>query len=762
MLSQSDISPATIASKFINHTTKNIFLTGKAGTGKTTFLKHIIEHTHKKALIVAPTGIAAINAGGVTIHSLFQLPFGNFVPVSQNLSNQLQFKINDPASLIRNMQMSSMKRNLLREVELLIVDEVSMLRADLLDAMDVILKHVRNQRQRAFGGVQVLFIGDLLQLPPVVKDEEWGILKQHYKSIFFFDARVLQQEKPLYIELDKIYRQSDNEFIQLLNNLRQNQVTENDINLLNKYYQPGFKPALNQNYITLTTHNYKAINLNKEFLNNIQEPSFFFDAKVEGEFSEYSYPVEKTLELKKGAQIMFVKNDPTGAQRFFNGKIGVVSKLTNNSIEVTFNDTGKSINVDAYEWQNLKYVLNETTNEIEEEITGTFKQFPIKLAWAITVHKSQGLTFDKAIVDIGSAFAPGQVYVALSRLRSLNGLVLTSRINYNELSQDKDVMDFAKTKNQQAPLTELIDAETLVFLKQYLSQSFDFGPLSYQVKTHCESYTKDEKKSAKQKHHKWALAFKDEFENTKVHADKFVQQVMRIIEYKEPDYLNLLEKRVLAAKDYFTPYFKKSSATLLAQVELILNDKKTKVYLNELLELELAFYEQLKKMNKAFALCQAIVNKKEFTKSDVHSNDEARAERIKNIFLQGPKKAAEKSETTSAEKKALKKEKKPKEKIPDTKETSYLMYENGKTIEEIAQLRSMTAGTIEGHLAHYVATGKLDVKEFVSEEKIKHIIEASQKMDSTLYGALKQVLGDEYTYSEIKFAMAELNKTKEV
>ncbi len=763
MLPETETSPAAIASKFINHTTKNIFLTGKAGTGKTTFLKHIIQHTHKKAVIVAPTGIAAINAGGVTIHSLFQLPFGNFIPVAQNHNPNWQFKINDPSSLIKNMQMSSMKRNLLREMELLIIDEVSMLRADLLDAMDTVLKHIRGQRYKAFGGVQVLFIGDLLQLPPVVKDEEWELLKPHYKSVFFFDARVLQQEKPLYIELDKIYRQSDRQFIELLNNLRQNQVSEADINLLNRYYKPAFKPGLNENYIHLTTHNYKANNLNKDFLNNIAAPSCFFEAQIEGEFSEYAYPVEKTLELKKGAQIMFVKNDPTGAQRFFNGKIGVVTKLSDTVIEVTFNDTGNSINVDIYEWENLKYVLNETSNEIEEEVAGTFRQFPIKLAWAITVHKSQGLTFDKAIVDIGGAFAPGQVYVALSRLRSLDGLVLSSHINYNELAQNKDVMEYAKTKNEQPSLTELIDKETLVFVKQYLTESFDFGLLAYKVKTHCEGYTKDEKKSVKQKYQQWALDFKTELDNTKLHADKFIQQLSGIIENKEGDYLRRLEQRVLAAKDYFTPYFKKSSVALLKQVESIVGEKKVKTYLNELLELELAFYEQLKQMNKAFALCNAIVNKKEFTKADLDVNtiDLDRNERMKNLFAPPLKKSAEESSVPVAPKQKIKKEKIPKEKVPNTKETSYLLYQQGKTIEEIAQLRSMVAGTIESHLAHYVTKGVLKAKDFVAEEKINTILETSTKIGSTIYGAVKQALGDEYTYSEIRFAMAALNPVKE-
>ena len=311
-------SPAEIASKFINHTGKNIFLTGKAGTGKTTFLKYIVESTHKKCIVAAPTGIAAINAGGVTLHSLFQLPFGAFIPENIQATQTMYTKLNTPHSLIKEMQLNANKRNLLRELELLIIDEVSMLRADLLDAIDVILRSVRRNHTKAFGGVQILFIGDLLQLPPVVKDDEWQTLRNYYKSVYFFDARVLQQQKPLYVELDKIYRQDDAVFIGLLNNLRANKTTKADIDLLNSYHQPEFKPNPEENYITLTTHNVKADKINKEYLQNLGGQSFFYKARIDGEFNENTYPVELNLELKQGAQVMFVKNGLSGAQRFFN------------------------------------------------------------------------------------------------------------------------------------------------------------------------------------------------------------------------------------------------------------------------------------------------------------------------------------------------------------------------------------------------------------------------------------------------------------
>jgi len=305
-----------LASKFINNTNRHVFLTGKAGTGKTTFLKYIIHHTFKNVVVAAPTGIAAINAGGVTLHSLFLLPFGSFVPTNDNATVFSEhLKINNKNSLLRELKMHKNKRKLLQEMELLIIDEVSMLRSDLLDAIDTILQSVRRNR-RTFGGVQILFIGDLLQLPPVVKDAEWRILKQYYKSPFFFDAHALADNPPLYIELEKIYRQTDNTFINILNNLRNNTVNEHDVEVLNQHYQPDFKPKPTENYIKLTTHNNSADLLNNTELTKIKNPSYFFKAEIKDDFNENAYPLELTLELKKGAQIMFVKNDPSGGQRF--------------------------------------------------------------------------------------------------------------------------------------------------------------------------------------------------------------------------------------------------------------------------------------------------------------------------------------------------------------------------------------------------------------------------------------------------------------
>lgn len=402
-----NLTPAQIAEKFINNTNCPVFLTGKAGTGKTTFLKNIVKSTHKKTVVAAPTGIAAINAAGVTLHSLFQLPFGSFVPTDQFFSGDYGQKFNTPSSLFKEMKMGETKRKLINEMELLIIDEVSMLRADLLDAIDTVCKSIRKEPHLPFGGIQVLFIGDLLQLPPVVKDHEWRVLSDFYSSVYFFDAQVLQDKKPVFIELDKIYRQSDEKFIALLNELRDNAVTPALAQKLNEYYKPGFKTG-KEEYIYLTTHNAKANSINQKELNKIVAYSETYKATVTGDFNEYTYPVDPKLELKQGAQVMFIKNDPTGEQKFFNGKIGQVKELDQESITVEFSDGSTPVKVERYQWENTKFELNGSNNEIEEKVVGTFEQFPLRLAWAITIHKSQGLTFERAVIDLESVFAQGK------------------------------------------------------------------------------------------------------------------------------------------------------------------------------------------------------------------------------------------------------------------------------------------------------------------------------------------------------------------
>ena len=397
---------------FVNQTSKHVFLTGKAGTGKTTFLKYIQEHSFKKMAVVAPTGVAAINAGGVTIHSFFQLPLGPYLPSLQHNWELFDGRVNNQHSLFKNLRLSSAKRDLLRELDLLVIDEVSMVRADMLDAVDVILRHVRRQPAAAFGGVQVLYIGDLFQLPPVVKNDEWELLKQHYQSPFFFDAKVVQEDPPVYIELKKIYRQSDQGFISILNNIRNNKCSAEDLEKLHHFYKPDFYPAGEAHYITLTSHNEKAEAINRRELAKLPGKTYSYHAEISGEFYDRSYPAEEVISLKVGAQIMFIKNDKGENRRFYNGKIGVIKNVFEEKIYVSFPDETETLAVEKETWQNIKYNYNKEKDRIEEEELGTFRQYPIRLAWAITIHKSQGLTFEKAIIDAGASFAPGQVYVA--------------------------------------------------------------------------------------------------------------------------------------------------------------------------------------------------------------------------------------------------------------------------------------------------------------------------------------------------------------
>lgn len=758
--SLNNYSPAELAARCINQTNKPVFLTGKAGTGKTTFLRNIIEHTHKNAIIVAPTGIAAINANGVTIHSQFGVPFGLFIPDSSFKIDNYQVKVNTPYTMVKHLNMREQKRKLLQELELLIIDEVSMLRADLLDTIDFVLKNVRRQTHKPFGGVQVLFIGDLMQLPPIVKDEEWHILKNYYNSIYFFDALVLKNEKPVYIELDKIYRQSDSTFIDLLNNLRNNTVTQENINLLNSYYQPNFDEKTALNTITLTTHNNIADSKNKTALETLTGKSFFYYATINGEFAESAYPLPSILELKVGAQIMFVKNDITGKQQYFNGKIGVVSSLKDKEIEIDFKDGSKPFVLENYQWKNIKYELNAVTNEIEENEIGEFIHYPIKLAWAITVHKSQGLTFEKAILDINRAFAPGQVYVALSRLKSLDGLVLTSPIQFTAISQDRVLVNYSANSPKKEEVNTVIEQETNTFLKSIVFNAYDFNWLYSNIKIHADSYVMAENKSTKQKYDVWAKGLLEKVEPLKLNADKFQNQLIQLFESNSVDYLNLVDERNKAAKNYFYPQLKELSKSILLHIEAIKEEKQIKTYLTELLDLENLLFKQMQLMDKATLVLDTILHKKEFNKQEFkqNTNQQDRLELVRQSiqisekanFEEKPKKERKKKAVKSGQE-TVKKEKTIK---PDTKETSFDLYKTGKTIFEIATERGLGITTIEGHLAHYVSLGMIPVSQFVANEKYQTIIESSKKYTENPLSSVKLELGEDYTYSEIRFALA--------
>jgi ATP-dependent exoDNAse (exonuclease V) alpha subunit len=470
-----------LAADFIHHTSRCIFLTGKAGTGKTTFLREIKHSSKKNTVVVAPTGVAAINAGGTTIHSFFQLPFSPFVPA------RTRGPLFESYGLLQNLRIDTEKRNIFRELELLIIDEVSMVRCDVLDAIDVILRFFRRREDIPFGGVQVLLIGDLYQLPPVVQREEWSLLGQYYQSPFFFDAHVVSEASPLYIELRKIYRQTDPLFIDLLNKIRNNDTTERDIETLNANYKPGFSPEANTGYITLTTHNHKADKINYDALSNLPGEPANFEGEVEGDFPERNYPTDKRLALKVGAQIMFIKNDTERIRRYYNGKIGTVKNIRSGTITVTFPGTEEELEVSKDTWRNVRYTYNAVSNQVEEEVLGTFTQYAIRLAWAITIHKSQGLTFDKVVIDAGNSFAPGQVYVALSRCTSLSGIVLYSRILRQAIRSDDRVIAYSREERTPDQLLPVLIHERQQYKLSALLNVFDWTIATGEVRVFKEN-----------------------------------------------------------------------------------------------------------------------------------------------------------------------------------------------------------------------------------------------------------------------------------
>ncbi|MBP5765221.1 MAG: AAA family ATPase [Bacteroidales bacterium] len=463
-----------LAFQYAQYTHRNVFLTGKAGTGKTTFLRNLRKQTRKRMIVVAPTGVAAINAGGVTIHSFFQLAPGLFLPgqTVQRKDAKMRYGF------------SKHKINILRSLDLLVIDEISMVRCDLLDAIDDVLRRYQN-RHKPFGGVQLLMIGDLQQLAPVATDQEWTLLKPFYNTPYFFDSLALRQTSFTTIELTHVYRQADQTFIDILNNVRDNHLDAQTLAVLNSRYQPGFRPADKDGYITLTTHNYQAQEINQNKLLLLKGDPITYTAKIKGDFPETSYPTDAELTLKVGAQVMFCKNDSSGKHQYYNGKIGRVIYISAN--EVMVESTGEDgmpqdIPVQAEEWSNTKYVTDEKSGEITEEVTGSFTQIPLRTAWAITIHKSQGLTFDRCIINAGRAFSFGQVYVALSRCRTLEGLVLTTPITPNVVMSDPNILRFNQAAEQNQPDEQQLQRDRLQCIDETLCSIFDYQPMLTQLR----------------------------------------------------------------------------------------------------------------------------------------------------------------------------------------------------------------------------------------------------------------------------------------
>ncbi|MEO6548240.1 MAG: helix-turn-helix domain-containing protein [Ferruginibacter sp.] len=538
-----------LASDFIRYTHTSIFLTGKAGTGKTTFLKYCKENSVKNTAVVAPTGVAALNAGGTTIHSFFQLPFTPYLPTINRFDSSND--VNDRNDLVSHLRLTSERREVMQKLELLIIDEIGMVRCDILDAIDTVLRHVRSQHSRAFGGVQLLLIGDMYQLPPVVKDNEWQILSPFYKSPYFFSSHVIENQPPVYVELEKIYRQNDHLFVNVLNQVRNNEMDQDGFNTLHSRYLPYFTPADTENYITLTTHNNKADTINYKALNDLEGKLYQFNALIEGEFYEKSFPADLQLKLKVGAQVMFIKNDTEKIRRYFNGKIGIIEKIDNDKIMVLCDGITSSIEVKKEKWRNIKYTLDKTTNQLVETEIGSFTQFPLRLAWAITIHKSQGLTFERAIIDAGEAFAPGQVYVALSRCTSLEGMVLHSRVNDRSLHNDPRIISFAGTQRTSARQLQLLQNAKLLFQKEEILLLFNFSQLLLSAKA-LLSFTEEHQNSFNKETLPWVTLLVRLIETVVITSTKFAPQLEHLLHLTPiPESNEALQIRLIAASRHF-------------------------------------------------------------------------------------------------------------------------------------------------------------------------------------------------------------------
>lgn len=720
---------------FVNQTNRHLFLTGKAGTGKTTFLKFIRDHSFKKMAIVAPTGVAAINAGGVTIHSFFQLPFGPFIPSEAGLWGSYNGELNNRSSLLKNQRLQYSKKQVIQELDLLVIDEISMVRADLLDAVDTVMRHVRKQPLMPFGGVQMIYIGDLFQLPPVVKNEEWEVLEEYYKSPFFFDALCLQHAPPLYIELKKIYRQKDDMFINILNNIRNNCCTSNDLDILHQHYNPTFSPGKEEKFITLTSHNSKADFINQQELNKLPGKLYKYEAEISGEFNERSFPAEKELQLKLGAQIMFLRNDKGEIRKFYNGKIGTITKIEREKITVTFPNERDELEIEKETWENIKYNYNTQSDDIEEEPLGKFTQYPIKLAWAITIHKSQGLTFEKAVIDAGASFAPGQVYVSLSRLTSINGLVLHSRILPGCISTNSRVIDYVQNEMEEDHLQETLEKEQREYIKNMLLQSFYWQKLADAVIAHLLAY-EHRQIPKKDECINWATNLSEDVNQQNDIAQKFIRQLEFLFLTCEQDGYKKLHDRTKAATTFFLTAIEDNLLPAINKhLDQVKVRQKVKKYVKELQQLVVLFKRKKTHLQQALQLSEALFASVDMTElmQMVEHNQKAPA---------------------TEEPVEIKKEKQSAGLVKgESNKISLDLFKQGKPIADIAVERGMAESTIEGHLANFIKTGEIDILNLVNSrtlDKVSALLalnpemdfsEIKQKISNISYGAIKAVLG---------------------
>jgi len=832
-----------LAADYVQFTNENIFLTGKAGTGKTTFLRYIKEQSGKQTAIIAPTGVAAINAGGTTIHSFFQLPFTPFVPGPIRSSFDMREvqeqneRMVDKHHLLGRLKLNREKRDLIRQLDLLIIDEISMVRCDTLDAIDTVMRHFRNRYHEPFGGAQVLLIGDMHQLPPVIPNEEWEILNKFYSSPYFFSSKVSEIQPPVYIELEKIYRQNDPHFIDVLNKVRNHQMDEHAMEILHSRYQPNFSPAEQSGYITLTTHNNKAATLNHAGLEKLTGVSHLFKAQVEGEFGDKSYPAEENMELKVGAQVMFIKNDKEKIKRYFNGKIGTIEKIEAERIYVKCNDLSESIMVVPEKWENIRYSLDQGNQQIKEETIGSFTQYPLRLAWAITIHKSQGLTFEKAIIDAGSAFAPGQVYVALSRCTSLEGLVLQSQITQNSLFTDERILAFDKTKSNAAALENNLLFSKQLFLEKTIIQLFNLDKAN-EAGEELFNLFKEHKNSFNNSATEWVSAISNRLKSLQQVGQKFEQQLIVLFQGNEKD---IIKERIKKASAYFLGILNE----LLEQIPQspVVSDSRnySKEYDTRLRSIYADVYTKQLLISTSingfdmehYALQKAAIKVpylplNTFAGAAVPKNtnsphpelfqelrevrDEickpdntpiymvASSSTIEEMVRRLPQTPKELLEITGfglikvqkygekflkairsyCEEKGIESQMENTKQIAKTEKSkptsistnkldkeptashSFRLYNEGLSLEQIAEQRNLTVTTIEGHLAQMIKTGDLPVLKLLSQEKLNAIMKGIETIGiEGGAAALMDFLGEGYSFPELRYGINHAKFLKE-
>lgn len=747
-----------LAAHFVNSTNSPIFLTGKAGTGKTTFLRRLAELTHKPHVIVAPTGIAALHAKGVTIHSQFLLPLGSFLPSKEPEGNYSgSINVCTQHTLTKRHPLNMARKKVLRSIELLIIDEVSMLRADVLDAIDFRMRIVKGNLKEPFGGTQVLMIGDLFQLPPIVRDNEWQVLGKFYKSMHFFEAHALKKSGMVYVELDRIFRQKDDRFIQILNQLRNNMASKQDIAFLNNFYKTPEQIKNIKDTIIITTHNYKADEHNKKELGALKGPSHYFDAIIEKEFTESLYPLPKKLELKEGAQVMFVRNDSSGFSEFFNGKMAKVKSIDEGDIVVTMVDATMDYQLKREVWENKKYVVNEDTKELVEEVIGTFEQYPVKLAWAVTVHKSQGLSFDKAIVDVGQAFAPGQVYVALSRLRGLEGLTLLTRIQAEVINSDPGVVEYTQSVQSQEPLENLLEIHQKKYVEGLLIKTFDFKELVVVF----SDFLKESNTSMEFEDVEMQQAVQNilqelvkEMDNT----SKYQRQLLVLFQSGEQE--KLLE-RLEKGSQYYSDLLKAGLKKLLVHVAEVEQFSRTKTYREGLSELELVLIKKLGDVGKIILLIPSIIKGSDLEKLDKLNEGlvKLRLELYDEALIaakENPKFASTKTGRKKREKagSGIKLEK------GETYTITYSLDEEGKSVKEIAEIRALAESTIKGHLAKGIGLGIVPIQRHLSEQIIGEISELFRVKEGNLQ-SIREAHPGKYDYGTLKMVAAYLKREKD-